>query len=146
MVERRGGGGSETGPRGALVAAIKSTRRCNQCIIPLLQNYTVHFVCFLALYRECKTPGASVARGYCTYVRACGRTNTPIRDGRAENQHQQRRARPDASFHPSVSIHLLSVACLPPCMITRAVVKVLSTGRAVRASFVRGRVNYLHGE
>lgn len=37
----------------------------------------------------------------------------------------------DAPFHPSVSIHLLSVACLPPCMITRAVVKVLSTEWAV---------------
>lgn len=29
----------------------------------------------------------------------------------------------DAPFRPRVSIHLLSVACLPSCMITRAVVK-----------------------
>lgn len=121
--------------------------------------YRIHFVCFPALYRECKTPeegregvggvaGREEEGKCCARVLAAGQTRDKRRTNIAPPPHprdgstgwkstppsacSRARAGHPATprpFHPSVSIHLLSVACLPSCMITRAVVKVLSTGR-----------------
>lgn len=121
----------------ASIAAAKSTRsyiRSLQSVYHCTSAklYRPHFVWFLALYHECKTRPGQVLReeAACMHICACmlaaGQTHSFAMH---ELKINTTSTCTDAPFHPSVSIHLLSVACLPPCMITRAVVKVSSTGQ-----------------
>lgn len=101
----------------------------NQCIIPLMQYYTVRFVYFLALHCECKIRLEQVSR-WRMYVHACLRpgkhTYSRCTSKININQHVQRCAVSSRRIYSFV----VGRACLLLSYdYARAIVKALSAGR-----------------
>lgn len=119
----------ENKPRSLLNKINTVSYDCSQNIILiLLRNCTtIYLVYLLALYRECKTHPRRKCTQRIPYYSTIRASMLAVEQTHRFAMHELKintvGTCNDAPFRPRVSIHLLSVACLPSCMITRAVVK-----------------------